>query len=126
MASFRMPGRSVLSAMSFVVGVACLAFPVGAILADVEGGSPNLVVNPSFEQPDPGGPLPAGWYGTPQVYSVDREVTRSGNASLKYVNDDPARYSLATQSLELLPRPQACAPPSLAHASGLRLNDVLA
>ena len=103
MASFRKPGRSVLSATSLVVGVACLFVPLGAILADVEGADPNLVVNPSFEQPDQSRPLPAAWYGPPQVYSIDKEVTRSGDASLKYVNDDPASYCLSTQKVPLTP-----------------------
>lgn len=103
MASFRKPGRSVLSATSFVVGVACLSVSLGAILADEAGAGANLVVNPSFEQLDEGRPLPAGWSGPPQVYSVDREVTHSGDASLKYVNDNPTRYSLSTQKVPLAP-----------------------
>jgi len=64
---------------------------------------PNLLVNPSFEQSDDSRPLPAAWHGPPQVYRIDNDVVRTGKASLEYVNDDPQRYSLASQKVPLEP-----------------------
>jgi hypothetical protein len=78
-----------------IVILACLV-PSAAVC---ESGAPpaNLARNPSFEQAAANSALPAEWHGTPQVYSLDTAVARSGTASLKYVNRDPQRYVLCTQ-----------------------------
>ncbi len=79
-------------------------------LALLSAGSANgwqaddsLVENPSFEQAKPGSLLPGGWHGPVPVYSIDRDVRRTGSASLKYVNGDARRYCLASQKLNLRP-----------------------
>jgi hypothetical protein len=99
--------RSALAAGSMVVALAglclCLLSPAAPALDDAAPPSPNLVVNPSFEQADESRPLPAAWYGPLQVYRRDQEVTRTGGASLEYVNDDPGRYCLAVQKVPLRP-----------------------
>ncbi len=85
-----------------VVVCAVLAGPgfvESAAGADPSGESAkNLVVNPSFEQVGRAPTAPAGWNGTPQVYTLDSAVAKSGKASLKYVNDDPRRYVLCSQT----------------------------
>jgi len=85
------------------IGLACLSMP--AVLASdaAAPSGPNLITNPSFEQPDETRPMPASWHGPPQVYSIDSEVVRTGRASLKYVNDDPKRYALSPQKVPLVP-----------------------
>jgi hypothetical protein len=90
----------VLARMAMVL---CLAWIPAPARGDEGQSGANLVVNPSFEQADQNRPLPAAWYGDPQVYRLDRQVARSGQASLKYVNDDPQRYVLATQKVPLEP-----------------------
>lgn len=62
----------------------------------------NLVANPSFEESKPGS-LPSGWSGDRQVYSVDKSVTHSGKASLKYVNNDASRYRLVSRPVPVQP-----------------------
>ncbi|NLX96351.1 MAG: hypothetical protein GXY83_09255 [Rhodopirellula sp.] len=61
----------------------------------------NLVVNPSFEVVPADRSLPADWAADRQIYSVDRQTARTGNASLKFVNQDPGRYRLAGQKISL-------------------------
>lgn len=85
---------------------ACLAVCLALMLTGLADGWPvdrNLVQNPSFEQAKPGGTLPSGWNGPLPVYSTDRDVYRTGSASLKYVNVDAGRYCLASQKVDLRP-----------------------
>jgi len=72
-----------------------------AIAIAAEAPAPNLVENPGFEQSAVSTSIPQGWRGDRQVYSLDREVGRSGAASLKYVNADAKRYVLCTQKVPL-------------------------
>lgn len=64
--------------------------------------APVPVMNPGFEEAGDG-LLPSGWHGDGKVYARDTAVAHSGAASLKYTNDDPGRYVLCTQSVELKP-----------------------
>ena len=82
--------------------LACLIaqFAVAAGNADTPT---NLVANPSFEQSGKTSAVPVGWNGDGKVYSVDATVSHSGQAALKFVNDDPKRYRLCTQKISLPP-----------------------
>jgi len=60
----------------------------------------DLVKNPGFEAPGKGAP-PAEWSGRPNVYSRDTAQAHSGEASLKFVNDNPEDYSLCSQRVPL-------------------------
>ena len=62
----------------------------------------NLATNPSFEDAQEKSPLPAGWNGTPGAFQRDVMVTKSGKASLKYVNTDPKQYLLCSQKVPLV------------------------
>lgn len=86
----------------FLLRLTCSA-PLAAAFAQVAESGKNLVLNSSFEEAGTSSPVPAGWYGTPQVYSVDRNTARSGKASLKYENADPKRYVLYTQKVPVQP-----------------------
>ncbi|MEA3400573.1 MAG: hypothetical protein U9R79_04940, partial [Armatimonadota bacterium] len=66
-----------------------------------EGSGPNLVANPSFERLEEG--RPAQWSAPTPVYSSSEEHARTGQRSLKYVNDDPGRYLLCSQAIDLQP-----------------------
>jgi len=57
----------------------------------------NLVRNPGFETAAGAGP--AEWTADPQVYALDTSVAL-GARSLKYANQDPARYLLCSQTIE--------------------------
>ncbi|HUT88578.1 MAG TPA: hypothetical protein VMY37_03725 [Thermoguttaceae bacterium] len=103
MSLFGRRARWTLPAIRIAAGLACLSMPAALASDDAAPSGPNLVVNPSFERPDESRPLPAAWYGPPQVYRIDKEVVRTGAASLEYVNDDPERYSLASQKVPLEP-----------------------
>ncbi|MHC4400872.1 MAG: hypothetical protein ACYTG0_14440 [Planctomycetota bacterium] len=83
------------AAMTCVFGLAAV------VAAEPEDSPANLAVNPSFEMPAEGAELPEPWRGSREVYSGDRQVCHTGAASLKYVNGDPARYSLASQQIPL-------------------------
>ncbi len=62
------------------------------------------VENPGFEAAEKNSVMPASWKATvPGIYSRNTAVARSGRASLKFVNSDPAKYVLATQWLHLKP-----------------------
>jgi hypothetical protein len=65
------------------------------------GIGPNLVRNESFEEVKEGRPV--GWSTPAAVYSSDETTARSGARSLKYVNDDPGRYLLCGQRIDLKP-----------------------
>lgn len=85
---------------------ACLAVCLVLISSGLADGWPvdlNLVGNPSFELAKLQSTLPSGWSGPVPVYSIDRDVHRTGSASLKYVNPDAGRYCLASQKVDLLP-----------------------
>lgn len=79
-----------------------MALPLSLFGQDTVLG-PNLAANPSFENCSRGARLPDHWVGDPAVYSICRDVARSGPLSLKYVNHDQNRYCLATQKIELKP-----------------------
>lgn len=64
---------------------------------------PNLAANPGFEDLDKDAPTPAGWGGDRAVYTRDGSVSRTGRASLRYVNGDPKRYRLCGQKVLLEP-----------------------
>lgn len=88
-------------ALLTLIAALCLAVvPAVAQPWDVGSGE-NLVANPSFEELDADG-WPVGW-SHPAVYSTDTEHARTGERSLKLVNDDPERYLLCTQRIELQP-----------------------
>ena len=79
-----------------------------AVLTATAQGSPevvssNLAANPSFEEAAADGKLPAQWSGDREVYRINRDVARTGGASLEFVNQDPDRYRLATQRIDLEP-----------------------
>lgn len=62
---------------------------------------PNLAANPGFEERRQVGALPAAWSGDPVVYTRDETVARSGRSSLRFANQDAARYVLCTQPVQL-------------------------
>jgi len=66
-------------------------------------GAAELVVNGGFEEAAAKAAGPAAWSGDPAVFSLDREVKRSGEASLRYENSDANRYRLAGQKVPLQP-----------------------
>ena len=82
--------------------LACSAPPCAAFAQAAESEK-NLVVNSSFEEAVPDSPVPAGWYGMTEVYSLDKGMAKTGRASLKYVNADPQRYVLCTQKVSVRP-----------------------
>ncbi len=82
--------------------LACSA-PPDAAFAQADESEKNLIVNSSFEEAVPDSPIPAGWYGMAEVYSLDEGMTKTGGASLKYVNADPQRYVLCTQKVSVRP-----------------------
>ncbi|MBD3293481.1 MAG: hypothetical protein GF393_11195 [Armatimonadia bacterium] len=67
-----------------------------------EGSGPNLVDNPGFEQLTDDG-RPAHWSAPEPVYSLTEEPVRGGEHSLQYVNDNPERYLLCDQQVDLEP-----------------------
>ncbi|MFW6437797.1 MAG: hypothetical protein ACOCZ7_02180, partial [Armatimonadota bacterium] len=67
-----------------------------------EGSGPNLVQNPGFEEVNEDG-QPAHWSSPEPVYSVAEQPVRSGERSLQYVNDDPGRYVMCDQQLDIEP-----------------------
>ena len=75
----------------------------GIVLGEPAGVGHNLVTNPSFEKKAEGSPLPESWSGDPEVYSIDTKTSRTGKASLKFVNADPNRYRIATKRIPLQP-----------------------
>jgi hypothetical protein len=89
---------SVLLFATAIAVLACLE-PSGAACGQSSEPATNLARNPSFEQAALNASLPAEWYGTPQVYSLDAGVARTGKASLKFANQDPQRYVLCTQKV---------------------------
>jgi len=96
--------ESAARAPARITAVALLAVLTVLALGGVRGSEatePNLVENPGFEQPSAGGLAAQGWQGNRQIFSLDPEVTRSGTASLKYVNTDAKRYVLCTQKVPL-------------------------
>lgn len=62
---------------------------------------PNLVANPSFEAVAEGVPL--SWSAPSEVYRVDDSGGRTGDRCLRFSNDDPQRYQLCTQTVDLEP-----------------------
>jgi Carbohydrate binding domain len=72
-------------------------------LAATNAPADELLINAGFEQSAAKGTMPESWRGDTSVYSVDRTVKRSGEASLKYENAQPDRYRLASQIVPLLP-----------------------
>ncbi|TVS16057.1 MAG: hypothetical protein EA424_14885 [Planctomycetaceae bacterium] len=85
------------------VPAAVLLLAASPVLSHEPVISRNLAANPSFDVMAQDGQWPAGWSGDRQVYGVCRETVRSGPAALRYSNDDPQRYRLATQRIGLQP-----------------------
>ncbi len=88
--------------MTRLVSTLAVTFVVMASHAQAEAET-NLVVNSSFEEAVPDSPVPAGWSGTTEVYSLDKDIAKTGRAALKYVNVDPKRYVLCTQKVPVQP-----------------------
>jgi len=84
-------------------GVVTGTAPLGAAFAQPAEPGENLVTNSSFEEADPGSPVPAGWQAPPQVLTRDAGVAKTGKASLKYVNHDSKQYVLCTQKVSVRP-----------------------
>lgn len=63
---------------------------------------PNLARNPSFETVDAAG-APADWGGDPAVYSTVTSPTHQSARALQWVNADPKRYVLCSQTVPLKP-----------------------
>ncbi len=61
----------------------------------------NLVKNPGFEEVQDG--KLTSWAAAAPVYSSDDTTARSGERSLKFVNDDPDNYVLCGQQIDLAP-----------------------
>lgn len=57
---------------------------------------------PSFEVVQENG-TPAKWSADPSVYAHDLSEAHTGNASLKWSNDNPERYRLCTQKVNVKP-----------------------
>lgn len=96
-------GRLTLFVLPAVLGSALL---VGTASDPVQGQETlgrNLVVNPSFETVAERSPLPQKWRGPTGAFSVDRQVKRTGSASLRYENHDAGRYCLCSQTLPVRP-----------------------
>lgn len=62
----------------------------------------NLVANPSFEEVGRNG-VPVAWDASPAYYQSNHLIAHDGQRSVKYENDDPAKYVFCRQKLE--PRP---------------------
>ncbi|MBN1344380.1 MAG: hypothetical protein JXQ73_16955 [Phycisphaerae bacterium] len=76
-------------------------FIIGLVTSAAAGEQPaGLVRNEGFETAGDKG-LPANWSGPTNVYSRDATVAHSGQASLKFVNDNPEHYALCSQRVEL-------------------------
>lgn len=97
----RTPGRALVftTVIAFGAGLG----PGAVVLGATSEPLPNLICNPSFEEAAANAAFPAHWQGASQIYSVHRGVSRSGQASLKYVNQDPQRYVLCTQKFVVQP-----------------------
>lgn len=98
-----MPHTSLASLHSLLQAATIVALAAAGALGDAEPVGANLAANPSFEEVAPGGTLPANWSGDRNVYSASRETVRTGEVALKFVNDDPERYRLASQKIALRP-----------------------
>lgn len=77
--------------------------PALALLAATSPAADELLLNGGFEQPAAQQKMPPSWRGDVAVYSLDRTVKRSGEASLKYLNTDTRKYRLAVQKVPLQP-----------------------
>jgi len=83
-----------LSLLAWIVAAGPVAAPVG---------SAQLVRNGAFEAPTEKGDLPSGWSGHPRAYRRAAGEGRQGSAAPAYENDDPQRYVLATQPVDVRP-----------------------
>ncbi len=93
------PTRRGVAGLAGLAAAAVLLYAAAGVAAE----EANRLTNPSFEEPAEGTPQPAGWSGDPAVYRRDAAVARTGSASLRFANDDPARYRLAGQRVPLEP-----------------------
>ena len=80
---------------------ACFVLLLG--LGGAVASAEELVANPGFELEGEEAAGAPSWRSDKSVYSLDRSVKRSGEVSLKYQNDDPQRYRLASQTVPLAP-----------------------
>jgi len=93
----------ILLVLVAAAGVVTGTAPWDAAFAQPPEPEENLVTNSSFEQAGAGSIVPAGWHGTPQVYTLDAGVAKTGKASLKYANHDSKQYVLCTQKVSVRP-----------------------
>ena len=99
----RMPPVVVVACKSVALTwLVALPLSLGATVKGSEGEA-NLAEHVSFEQPGVKATLPAGWHGDAAVFGRDTNVARTGTASLRFTNDDPSRYRLASQQVPLEP-----------------------
>ncbi|HEO70244.1 MAG TPA: hypothetical protein ENN80_03210, partial [Candidatus Hydrogenedentes bacterium] len=77
-------------------------FLMAVLLISAAAAEENLVSNPGFEEAGDNG-LPLRWGGPSSIYHRDTSVARSGEASLKYRNDDISHYALCPQGVTLEP-----------------------
>ena len=84
--------------------VFCFAALLAAIVpAGVQGAEKTYdVANASFEAAGDNG-IPESWRGDSKVYSFDQTQAHSGKASMKWSNDDPERYRLCYQNVDVKP-----------------------
>lgn len=84
--------------------VFCFAALLAAIVpAGAQGAEKTYdVANASFEASGDNG-VPESWRGDSKVYSFDQTQAHSGKASMKWSNDDPERYRLCYQNVDVKP-----------------------
>ena len=93
----------ILSRWLYGMLAAGILLAAGPVLSHGRIVSENLAANPSFEVMGGDGQWPARWSGDRQVYAICRQTARSGEAALRFSNDDPQRYRLASQRIALEP-----------------------
>jgi hypothetical protein len=86
-----------------VPSIASLLTIIFASLSSSVGLAENLVANPSFEQQAGTPPFPEEWRADRQVYAADKSVHHGGETALRFVNQDPGRYTLCRQTARLEP-----------------------
>lgn len=97
--------RYSIAALSVLASV--LIFGASYAYAEEAGAKPFVaktyqINQPSFEVGKDNG-TPAEWNANPAVYSHDLSESHTGNACLKWSNDDPSRYLLCSQHVAIKP-----------------------
>jgi len=90
-----MDAHQLMTRLAQGVAVAVFGLCLAAAAAQDAG---NLLANPGFEDADAQGKA-NGWTLPQPVYAIAADVARSGTRSLRYINDDAARYPLASTAL---------------------------